>query len=333
MKLISIFILSLGLLTSGICEQIAPEQTVKGAIVESQKNNLTGVLTIVNLVDVAAHEKGALQPLALIRLFNSIDLEAVKFAESRYTMGDELIEIKMIAPVFLSFDLRRTPTEPRTKPRFTYRISAVRKEQAKREQDGTLQPETAPAEERSVGSIGILAPEVDLDQFEDKELYKCVLGTYGRYAREARYPIANLSVPNRDLWSKSIQSRLRGCIEAYKLNYRGDAKLVIPEDGIYTLDIPGRGTGFQVNGVILKRGDVELTKGVYKVQITTGMHGQPYLPDCFARIFRKGKDQELPLVNTGADIKEFLSTAIDDHPVIEVSGHRPELIEPALLDR
>ena len=69
MKLFSIFILSLGLVTSGIGEQVAPELTVKGAIVESQKNSLTGFLAMVNLVDIATHEKQALQPQALIRQF------------------------------------------------------------------------------------------------------------------------------------------------------------------------------------------------------------------------------------------------------------------------
>ena len=183
------------------------------------------------------------------------------------------------------------------------------------------------AEKRSFGGGGIQAAELDLDQFEDEELYKCVLGTYGRYARETRYPVANLAVPNRDLWSEAIQARVRGCLEPYKLNYRGDAKLVVPADGVYTLDIPGRGTGFQINGIILKAGEVQLTKGIYEVQITTGMHGQPYLPDSYVRIFRNKDELELPLVNTGADIKKFLSGSIDDSPVVEVSGHRPERID------
>ncbi len=186
------------------------------------------------------------------------------------------------------------------------------------------------AEKQTIEAQWKPAAAVDLRQFKDKKFYKCVLGTYGRYARKTPYPVVNLSVPNRDLWSKTVQAKLQGKIEFHEINYRGHAKLIVPEDGVYILDIPGRGTGFEINGVTLKRGEMVLRKGMYQVEITTGTHGQPYLPDSFVRILRNGTDQELPLVNTGADIKKFLSSKIDHQAVIEVSGYRPEMVDATL---
>ncbi len=184
-----------------------------------------------------------------------------------------------------------------------------------------------PAENRRRPS----AVKIGLKQLGDHDYYKCVLGSYGRYARESRYPVINLSVPNRDLWSEAVQETLQGKLEFHKLNYLGEAKLFILHDGVYTIDIPGRGTGFHLNGVRLSGGEVDLVKGAYKVRITTGTHGQPYLPDCYVRIKHERSGKELPLVNTGADIKRFVSSIIDDQVVLEVSGYRPESVDPSLL--
>ena len=185
----------------------------------------------------------------------------------------------------------------------------------------------SPAENR----YGLTATKIDLKQLGDHDYYKCVLGSYGRYARETRYPVINLSIPNCNLWSEAVQETLQGKLEFHKLNYRGDAKLFILNDGVYMIDIPGRGTGLQLNGVRLRNGEVELAKGVYQVQITTGTHGQPYLPDSYVRIKHKQSGKKLPFVNSGADIKKFVSRVIDDQAVIEVSGYRPESVDPSLL--
>ena len=173
--------------------------------------------------------------------------------------------------------------------------------------------------------------KIDPKQLGDHDYYKCVLGSYGRYASETRYPVINLSVPNCNLWSEAVQETLQGKLEFHKLNYRGDAKLFILNDGLYIIDIPGRGTGLKLNGVRLRNGEAELAKGVYQVQITTSTHGQPYLPDSYVHIKHKQSGKELPLVNSGADIKKFVSSVIDDQAVIEVSGYCPESIDPSLL--
>ena len=151
----------------------------------------------------------------------------------------------------------------------------------------------SPAENR----YGLTATKIDLKQLGDHDYYKCVLGSYGRYARETRYPVINLSVPNCNLWSEAVQETLQGKLEFHKLNYRGDAKLFILNDGVYMIDIPGRGTGLQLNGVRLRNGEVELAKGVYQVQITTGTHGQPYLPDSYVRIKHKQSGKKLSLIH------------------------------------
>ena len=173
--------------------------------------------------------------------------------------------------------------------------------------------------------------KIDPKQLGNHDYYKCVLGSYGRYARETRYPVINLSVPNCNLWSEAVQETLQGKLEFHKLNYRGDAKLFILNDGVYMIDIPGRGTGLKLNGVRLRNGEAELAKGVYQVQITTSTHGQPYLPDSYVHIKHKQSGKELPLVNSGADIKKFVSSVIDNQAVIEVSGYCPESVDPSLL--
>ena len=85
----------------------------------------------------------------------------------------------------------------------------------------------SPAENR----YGLTATKIDLKQLGDHDYYKCVLGSYGRYARETRYPVINLSIPNCNLWSEAVQETLQGKLEFHKLNYRGDAKLFILNDG------------------------------------------------------------------------------------------------------
>ena len=74
--------------------------------------------------------------------------------------------------------------------------------------------------------------KIDPKQLGDHDYYKCVLGSYGRYARETRYPVINLSVPNYNLWSEAVQETLQGKLEFHKLNYRGDAKLFILNDAV-----------------------------------------------------------------------------------------------------
>ena len=85
------------------------------------------------------------------------------------------------------------------------------------------QPPAGKQVHASLESRGISNPELDLTQLRDQQLYECVLGSYGRYAREARYPVVNLSVPNRNLWSEAIESRLDGRLEFYKLNEKNRA--------------------------------------------------------------------------------------------------------------
>ena len=187
-------------------------------------------------------------------------------------------------------------------------------------------------EKQSVEGHGIPLPDLDSHQFLDNQMYKCLLGIYGKFGGPYSHPIVNLSVPNRNLWTEAIQSKLRGKIDFYEINYRGDAKLIIPEDGVYTVEVPDRGTEFMLNGKGLNRGNIELRKGVYRVRIATGTHGQMYLPGSFVRILRGGTDQEIPLINSGSDIKKFLASTIEGHAVVEVSGYRPDVVDPALLD-
>ncbi|TWU08754.1 hypothetical protein CA54_39910 [Symmachiella macrocystis] len=169
----------------------------------------------------------------------------------------------------------------------------------------------------------IPASGTDPSQFVDNEIYECVLGMYGQFTTGKNHPVVNLAVPNRNLWSEEIQGKLRGRIDFMEINYEATAKLIIPSDGAYRVELPERGTEFLINGNQLSAGDVLLKQGVYDICIKTGTHGQPFLPESFVRIVAQQNDQEIALVNTGKDIRRFLNSHVDNQAVTEVSGYQP----------
>ena len=173
---------------------------------------------------------------------------------------------------------------------------------------------------------GIPRPVETLD---GEALFECVLGIYGhsRSTRGPRSRFVNLRPPAGDLWSEEIQKVLRDKISFYAIDYVGTAQLVIPEDGWYTIDIPGSGTHFLLNGRFMSAGDVELLAGVYDVEIATGTWGQPYLSAARAAVFHKETKERIPLVNTGEAIERFLQQRIADRPVVEVSGYQPQPVD------
>ncbi len=187
------------------------------------------------------------------------------------------------------------------------------------------------AERQLLEGHGIPSAAPDPKLFVDNQLYACVLGVYGQFGRPGKYPVANLSVPNGDLWSEAIQSKLRARIDFSEINYEGSAKIVIPHDGTYTIQIPDGGPQFVLNGKSLSAGDVQLKKGVYAVRLMAGTHGQPFLPSFFVRVVPQGSDRQIPLVNSGADVKRFLSAEIDGQQITEISGYQPKAVDHASL--
>ncbi len=149
-------------------------------------------------------------------------------------------------------------------------------------------------------------------------LFESVLGVYGKAIRGPRVPFVNLRPPNRNLWTAEIEDRLKGTLGYGDVDYIGTATLIIPETGIYTVDLPDSGVEFRLNGQRIIRGDHKLLKGAYDVRIYTNHWGQPYLKYAHARVFPKGRKQPIPFVNSGADIEEFLSSKIGEEDVVEV---------------
>jgi len=182
-------------------------------------------------------------------------------------------------------------------------------------------------ERESLAGQQIPAPAIDPMQFVDNRIYKCVLGIYGQFGRRNKFPVVNLAVPSRNLWSEDIQAKLRGRIDFTEINYQGTAKIIIRRDGAYRVELPARGTQFVLNGNQLSAGNVQLKMGVYDIRIATGTHGQPFLPESFVRIFGQETGGEIALVNSGIDVRQFLSSEIDNQSVTEVSGYRPEMVE------
>jgi hypothetical protein len=174
-------------------------------------------------------------------------------------------------------------------------------------------------------NMPVIEPQADLSA---GPLFESVFGVYGQAIRGKRHPFVNLSPPNRNLWTKDIEAKLKGVLSYGQVDYIGTAKLVIPETGIYTVDIPDSGTQFRLNGHVVA-GDVKLFKGAYSVEIYTNHWGQPYLKYTHAVVFKKGSKRRIPFVNTGDALEAFLSQKIDNQLVMEVYSFETKRIETA----
>lgn len=158
-------------------------------------------------------------------------------------------------------------------------------------------------------------------------VFESVLGTYGQAIRGKRQPFVNLRPPNRNLWTKDIEAKLRKTLSYGSVDYIGTAKLIIPQSGTYRIDIPASGTQLRLNGHLIHAGDLELRKGVYDVNLYTNHWGQPYLKFAHAAVFKKATSSRIPFVNTADAIEKVLSKKNNGHTVIEVSNFQPKRIE------
>lgn len=176
-------------------------------------------------------------------------------------------------------------------------------------------------------ALAAIVPQ-SLSSLRGDAVYECVLGVYGRSMRQCQYPFINLRPPvEPNLWSKDVQQSLRGKIDFEGVEYIGAAKLVVPAAGWYTLHLHEPGTQFRLNGMLMSAGDVELRKGVYEVEIYSNTWGQPYINDAYAYITKRGDDAQMPFVNTGEAITNFLNQRINDRCVTEVTGYKPKPVD------
>jgi hypothetical protein len=162
----------------------------------------------------------------------------------------------------------------------------------------------------------------------DELLYESVLGIYGKAIRGARHPYINLRPPVRNLWTEEIQEFIGASLSYEEVDYIGTAKMIIPETGVYTVDIPGEGVEFRVNGQRLASGDVKLKRGVYEIEIYTNHWGQPYLTYAEVTVDKAGTDVRIPFVNTAADIEAFRTQTISDQLVVEVCDYDAQRFDP-----
>ncbi len=160
-----------------------------------------------------------------------------------------------------------------------------------------------------------------------EELFECVLGWYGQRHRGPRNRLVNLRVPNRNLWADEVRAKMGGKVSLADIDYIATAKLVVTEPGWYTIILPDRGTQFRLNDMVLPGGDVELSRGVYDVEIYTNTWGQPYLQYASVAIEMKGTEKRIPLVNTAEDVNRFLEQRIDGRRMVEVSGYKPQPVD------
>ena len=157
----------------------------------------------------------------------------------------------------------------------------------------------------------------------DAQLYRSVLGIYGKAIRGKRHPFINLRPPNRDLWADDIKARLEPTLPYGDVDYIATALLVIEKTGTYHIDLPDSGVQFRLNGHLVK-GDVLLERGAYDIEIYTNHWGQPYLKYAHVAIIDKATEKAIPLVNTKAAIAAFRARKIGDDSVAEVTDFKPE---------
>ena len=166
-----------------------------------------------------------------------------------------------------------------------------------------------------------------LSSLPDDAVVECVLGVYGKAVRGEQYAFVNLRPPQGDLWTEAIQEQLRGKVPFEHIEYVATAKLVITKAGWYKIELPARGTQFRLNGVPMSGGEVELTHGVYDVEIYTNTWGQPYLMGARVAVLPKNGTHRISLVNTAEDVKRFLDQRINGRRVVEVSGYAPKAVD------
>lgn len=162
----------------------------------------------------------------------------------------------------------------------------------------------------------------------DESLFESVLGVYGKAIRGKRQPFVNLRPPSRNLWTPEIQEAVQDTLPYGEVDYIGTAQLVVPQPGIYSIDMPGAGVQFRLNGRLLEAGEVHLSKGVYEVEIYTNHWGQPYLTYAQVAVIHKDTKAPVPFVNTAGAVERFRSSKIEGRRVVEVCKYTPRQVAP-----
>ncbi|MGI8978404.1 MAG: LamG-like jellyroll fold domain-containing protein [Pirellulaceae bacterium] len=158
--------------------------------------------------------------------------------------------------------------------------------------------------------------------------FRSFLGTYMYWLdRRKMYPVVNLHVPNKNLWTEEIQQRVQGKISFDEISYAGTAKIAIPAEGVYLLGTD-RAAKVLIDELTIKdigedKGEVRISQGVHDVTLEVHSHGQPHMRECSISLKHKETGEEVAFFNTWQDIQQFLGTPIADQRVIDVSDWQP----------
>lgn len=165
------------------------------------------------------------------------------------------------------------------------------------------------------------------DSIDKRKLYRSMLGIYGRHYKPSDdHPVVSLVIPDRNLWTSAIQDQLRGKIDFKDIDYTGTAKIIVPEEGVYTFEIHNGLCKLDDNQV--NAGDITLKKGTREINFHTSNYGSGRMPTASLRIIHKDTKEELPLVNTGSEIQRFLKQRVNREPVVNVSDWEPVEVAP-----
>jgi hypothetical protein len=165
-----------------------------------------------------------------------------------------------------------------------------------------------------------------------RALFRTFLGVYLYKSDESKmYPVINLEVPNKNLWTQQVQDKVRGRIPFEEISYLGTAKIAVPEDGIYVLD--ANECRVSINGMKTGgSGDINIRRGIHTLTLTSETHGQPHIVHASITLRHKETGEEVPFFNSWAEIQRFAAARIGGKPVMEVSDWMPTEVDEVNLN-
>ena len=169
-------------------------------------------------------------------------------------------------------------------------------------------------------------------KWEEQVFYETMLGTYDGGAK----PVVNLVVPNGGNTFTShtaniVRLAMAGEGDPKVGYYEGKGMIVIPKEGQYAVTAVG---DLYIDGNHFGRpetGDpimVPLTKGLHRIRIREGYH----LRRIILEVRRASTQRKVPVFNSLADIKTFLSTPLAGRQPVEVSGWDPDKARPLRIE-
>jgi hypothetical protein len=199
------------------------------------------------------------------------------------------------------------------------------------------EPPTSPPAAPATTVVPTVSSAETIAQPADDALFHTFLGRYMYWLdRTKTYPIVNLQVPNKNLWSAEVKANAAGKAPEEEISYVGAARFVVPADGTYLVE-RDRSARVRIDGQVvsdweLPRTEVELTKGLHALSMEIGTHGGPYMHECQFHLRRKDSGEEVVLFNSWRDIQQFLGIPVNGQAVVEVSGWQPTSENQVQLD-